>query len=138
MFLSPSEITQIFMVPQGHPQFGTPQYAQMPLFWNVNRATPDNLRERIYAHLYPRLTTRSNAFTVHYWVETLQGLPDRPGDRWREGVDTVTGEERGFVVIERYLNPNDPQMIDLATNTGFDLNTLYRFRTLQKSNFHER
>ncbi len=77
-------------------------------FWDKYRLTGDNVRERPYARLYSRLTTKSNTFTVHLRVQTLQKRANDPNqDTWDEDKDLVTGEYRGSALIERYLDPSD-------------------------------
>ncbi len=49
----------------------------MRKFWDNgsttgNTVTGDNLREKPYADLYPRLTTKSNTYTVHFRVQNAQ------------------------------------------------------------------
>ena len=104
--------------------------------------TGDNSRERIYTTVYPRLTTKSNTFTVHYFVQTLkQVLP--PGSAsgawqtWREGVDAVTGEYRGSTIIERYVDPNDPSIPDFTSPAYADvaLDPWYKFRVVSNTQF---
>jgi hypothetical protein len=89
-------------------------------FWKYNALTGDNLREKPYTDLYPRLTTKSNTFTVHYRVQTVRQRP-YPGAAsnaaamaawykiWDEKRDQVISEFRGSTTIERYLDPQDPR-----------------------------
>jgi hypothetical protein len=44
----------------------------MAAFWNGNRLTGDNLREKPYVDLYSRVTTKSNVFNVHIRVQSLK------------------------------------------------------------------
>jgi len=123
-----------------------PTRADMDNYWNStaagHRLTGDNLRERIYATLYPRLTTKSNTFTIHFRVQTLkQALP--PGStaaawtQWREGTDVVTGEYRGAQTIERYVDPNDTSIPDFTASpsTTQSLAPYYKFRVLSLKQF---
>jgi uncharacterized protein (TIGR02600 family) len=113
-YLSESEICGVPLVPQGldSGSVATTQTA-LAAFWNPSNSanvsgalTGDNLRELPYAQLYGRLTTRSNAYTVHIWVQVLKKLTDDPQQNiWREGTDLVLGEWRGEYEIERYLDP---------------------------------
>jgi hypothetical protein len=41
-------------------------------FWSDYTLTGDDKREMPYNHLLPRVTTRSNTFRVHYWVQSLR------------------------------------------------------------------
>ena len=65
--------------------------------------------------LYPKLTTKSNTFTVHYRVQVLKQVPgiDREYDTWDEEKDVVMAEQRGSYTIERYIDPNDPRLRDV-------------------------
>jgi uncharacterized protein (TIGR02600 family) len=104
-FKSASEICDLFLVPKG--QFLT----GMTDFWNNTYSlTGDNLRERPYATLYPRLTTKSNIFSVHFYVQTLKQVnrtTPASWQTWDEKKDVVTGEYRGTAVVERYIDFND-------------------------------
>ena len=104
--------------------------------------TGDNSRERPYTTIYPRLTTKSNTFTIHYYVETLKQVlpPSAPASAWqvwREGVDSVTGTYRGATTIERYVDPNDSTIPDftLAANQNTALDKYYKFRVISNSQF---
>jgi hypothetical protein len=105
-------------------------------FWSKNRMTGDNLRELPYNNIYPRLTTKSNTYTVHYRVQMLKKLPGGDQSTWDESKDKVASELRGSTLIERFLDPNATYP-DYATafSTSASLETLYRFRVLQRSQF---
>ncbi len=75
-------------------------------FWAKNNLTGDNSLERPYAAIYPRLTTKSNVYTVHVRVQTLKKIPKGDQTVFQDGIDQVTSEFRGSFVIERYLDPN--------------------------------
>lgn len=146
-YKSATEICDIPLVPQG----GTPPYSY-PLaatFWQTTfPLSGDNTRERPYAHLYGRLTTKSNTFTVHYKVQVLRqrsGSPDFAV--WQEGKDVVLSEYRGSTILERYIDPNDPDLPDFATRTGgnttrfpnvedrMNMDNYYRIRTVATKRF---
>ena len=149
VFKSASEICEIPLVPSndtsanatipliGDPYgySGTITRATLGDFWKANRVTGDNLREQPYNVLYPRLTTRSNTFTVHVWVQTLKKLPGTNPTQWVEGKDRVTAEYRGSYLIERYLNPAEAGIPDYASNPTGNLNTFYRFRIISAKQF---
>jgi hypothetical protein len=109
--------------------------------------TGDNEREKPYADLYPRLTTRSNTFTMHVKVQTLRQLPrsaDPAYATWNEGKDAILGEYRGSSTIERYLDPSDPRIgASGGIVNGYptinpdtqSLEPLYRFRTIITKKF---
>jgi len=116
-FRSASEICELYLVPTKQTLEG------MPDFWASNgKLTGDNLRERPYASLYPRLTTKSNVYSVHFYVQTLQQLNRNVSGSWNtwdEKKDIVTGEYRGTTVIERYIDLEDPALPDFA-QSGVD------------------
>ena len=124
--------------------------------WTKNLATGDNTRERPYANLYGKLTTKSNAFTVHMRVQALQQSipPGTPATsvrwaQWDEKRDRVLGEYRGSSIIERYIDCMDPQLANFDETykggTQIDdqgkisragsLDPFYRFRVLSVKKF---
>ncbi len=116
-YLSESEICAVPLVPNVTPSLngGSVAATQTALaaFWSpANSAnssgalTGDNLRELPYAQLYGRLTTRSNSYTVHVWVQVLKKITTDPNQNmWNPATDQVLGEWRGEYEIERYLDP---------------------------------
>ncbi len=98
--------------------------------------TGDNMRELPYGLLYPRLTTKSNSFTVHVKVQTLAKLRSDPAQNtFKEGTDKITGEFRGSFAIERYIDPSDPTIPDFAADATASLDSHYRFRILSSKQF---
>ena len=98
--------------------------------------TGDNTREMPYNHLYPRLTTRSNTFRVHYRVQTLSKARSTPPDQWIEEKDTVMAEQRGSTLIERYIDPELTDVPDFATELLPDqaVDDFYSFRIVSSTN----
>ena len=129
-YVSASEICEVPLIPTGT------TYANINSFWSTNQLTADNLRELPYNDIYPRLTTKSNTYTVHYRVQMLKKLPSGDQTTWDESKDKVASELRGSTLIERFLDPNATYP-DYATafSTSASLETLYRFRVLQRSQF---
>lgn len=131
-FRSPSEICDIHLVPAGA---GVESAGDMAEFWTRHRPTGDNTRERPYATLYPRLTTRSNTFRVHFIAQSITKSkslsPDEVGPNER-----ITSEHRGSAVIERYLDPQEPGLPDFTT-TGLtrSLDSYHRFRIIENRKF---
>jgi len=142
VFLTPSEICDIPLVPDVTTPPPDPTYPypwpdatpvtleNLDAFWEFHRITGDNQRENPYSLLYPRLTTRSNTYTVHLCVETLQKRRGGDPARWEEGKDRVTSRFRGAYLIERYMDPADPipdyvQDPDAAAPDAF-----YKFRVI--------
>ncbi|WP_050024879.1 Verru_Chthon cassette protein A [Verrucomicrobium sp. BvORR034] len=152
VYRSPSEICEIFLVPQRIPggDYGSATvppttYEAMNEWWNgsANTAdamdlTGDNLREAPYGQLYPRLATQSNTYTVHYRVQTLKKARSSDAAGWEEGKDAVTAEYRGSAMLERYLDPNEKELG--AVGLGGDLfvnswDAFFRFRVIQNKQF---
>jgi len=80
---------------------------KMRTFWLGNKITGDNSLERPYSYIYPRVTTKSNTYTVHVKVQCLKKLAmDKDQNIWKEGRDQILGEFRGSYEIERYLDPD--------------------------------
>ncbi len=125
-------------------------------FWDqYGQLTGDNMREKPYADLYPRLTTKSNTFTVHLRVQSLKKRPFAGGkdadaleQEWLEGKDQVLSEYRGAVLIERYINPqdrrfdaSDPETVNRKDHINVDdmegrnLESAYKFRVLGVKRF---
>jgi hypothetical protein len=138
IFRSAAEICTIPLVPKDAP--GNPTYASMAAWWRGYRVTGDNSKERPYARTYPKLTTKSNTFTVHYRVEVLKKRAGGSQDTWEEGSDVITATLRGSTGIERYVDPRDPNLPDYAALslpvTGSDaLPNFYRWRVLSERQF---
>jgi len=137
IFRSATEICDLHIVPDD-PSDPNASVAGMPAYWNTHRLSGDNLRERIYTTLYPRLTTKSNTFTVHYRVQVLkQGFG--PGSSswatWDESRGQILSEIRGSSVIERYIDPNQSTLPDFATDTSATIDSYYRFRIVSTKKF---
>jgi len=128
-------------------------------WWALNLLTGDNLREKPYGDLYPRITTKSNTFTVHYRVQTLRQRPfpgsssdttgkDKWYKVWDETRDQVLSELRGSTTIERFIDPQDSRFakflpggapnpvpwtfIDVQKDS---LEPAYRFRIISNKRF---
>lgn len=156
IFRSASEICDIFLVPKpisgrtyypradGLPS-SSPTYESMVTWWNGSLAsqkdgfelTGDNVRESPYNQLYPRLTTKSNIFTVHYRVQVLKKARSTAADEWDESKDAVAAEQRGSSIIERYIDPNDPELPNYFANPTQSgaLDDYYRFRVITRKTF---
>ena len=134
IFRSATEICDLWMVPKGS------KLSEMTTYWNDKRLTGDESRERIYTTLLPRLTTKSNTFTVHVRAQALQKTASSPPGAWVEGVDLVRSEYRGSTIIERYLDPNEESIPDYATNASAalkdPLDRYYKWRQLQTVDFN--
>jgi uncharacterized protein (TIGR02600 family) len=148
IFRSPSEICTLDLIPQD----SGATYGNMETkggYWSQHALTGDNSRERPYADIYPRLTTKSNTFTIYMRVQTLQKLKTDADPRtWTENVDVVTGEYRGSETVERYVDPNDGRLTDGAINFDYAdptyttggatpplISQLYKFRVVSSKQF---
>ena len=154
-FKSATQICERFLYVKGAPtvppgQSLSAEATKMNQWWANYTLTGDNLREKPYADLYPRLTTKSNTYTVHFRVQTLRQLPrdtTAAYGNWQEGKDSILGEYRGATTIERYIDPSDPRFdsTNPASNGGFispdnvtgtnSLETMYRFRVVGSKKF---
>jgi uncharacterized protein (TIGR02600 family) len=154
VYRSASEVCNIFMVPSKQPNAtaATPagpsgttaldKYNATATWWDDKTLTGDNLRESPYNYIYPRITTKSNTFTVHLRVQALKQVPgwrttaDDWG-RWDETKDQVVSEYRGSASIERYVDPNDTSIPDFAQPANYSKNLApyYRWRTLTEKQF---
>jgi uncharacterized protein (TIGR02600 family) len=128
LFRSPSEICDIDLWPDGLP------VSNWPAFWDANLATGDNMRERPYSHIYPRLTTKSNVFTIHMRCQALKKSPKTDPDDFDEDRDQVLGEYRGSATIERFIDPNDVQLRDYNPKER-SVDPYYRFRVIGMKRF---
>lgn len=146
----------MFLVPQrmeGHdygtatpPPADSGAWTKMVAWWNGStdplavdafEATGDNTREAPYAQLYPRLCTRSNVYRVHYRVQLLKKSRSTNPAEWDETKDQVVAEYRGSSVVERYLDPHDQAVPDMAgtINTADALDDYFRYRVVDKQPF---
>jgi hypothetical protein len=136
------------------PKF-TPGDNAMKHFWEKCLLTGDNMREKPYNDIYPRITTKSNTYTVHMWVQALRksstsGLTKAGAATailsWDEAKDQVIAEYRGSTTIERYIDPEDrhfdpknPETVsknDLINPDTTSLESLYRFRVVESKRFN--
>lgn len=120
---------------------GTSLQSTMDQFWQNHSATGDNTRERPYANLYARITTRSNVFRVHMRAQIVKKTRSGSPDVFDATKDAVLGEYRGSTLIERYIDPSDTSnpIPDYGASTNplnlAPLETFYKFRTLESKRF---
>ncbi|MCE9588069.1 MAG: Verru_Chthon cassette protein A, partial [Verrucomicrobia bacterium] len=159
-FVSASEICDISLIPQDVPLVGsmrphvsagfTPSTSLSSFdsllgsFWERHKLTGDNSLEKPYAYIYPRLTTRSNSYTVHVRVQTLAQNTRNSSYILKASQSQPTGEFRGSFLLERYLDANSATIVDSAGNpkavpasgdtTGLALGP-YRFRVVSSKQF---
>jgi len=149
-FKNASEICELFLVPEDENISGTSLSAiqsQMKAFWDNHGLTGDNVLERPYANIYPRLTTRSNSFRVHFLVQSLRKARTTDPRTFDQARDNITGESQGDALIERAIDPNDEALntddynyLGKATSEGSldgvkSLDTLYNWRIRHVRNF---
>jgi uncharacterized protein (TIGR02600 family) len=130
IFRSATEICELHLVRQSE---SLSDYTSGKI-WDSALMTGDNTRERPYTNLYAKLTTRSNVYTVHLRVQGLRKSKGSDPTQWDESKDQVVGEYRGSALIERYIDPGDPLLVDYATTSG-NLNARYKFRVLSTKKF---
>lgn len=148
VFRSATEICDIHLVPKGQQldADGSNADSVMATFWSVNALTGDNSRERPYANIQGRLTTKSNTFTVHYRVQSLKQVPRANAAdyaNWDERKDVVLGEMRGSVTMERFIKPGESGIPDYASiysgnpsATPQDLGNFYKWRIVNTREFN--
>jgi uncharacterized protein (TIGR02600 family) len=95
--------------------------------------TADNLRERPYTTIYPRVTTKSNTYTVHLRVQKLKKRRGSDPQTFDQTKDTITSGYRGSFIIERFLDPK-ASTFDITDSTS----TLgpYKFRVINTKQFN--
>ncbi|MGB8170435.1 MAG: hypothetical protein WCF18_23230, partial [Chthoniobacteraceae bacterium] len=119
-------------------------------WWTQNALTGDNVREKPYADLYPRITTKSNTYCVHVRAQALRQSaasdPATAADHyrtWDEKRDRIVGEYRGASIIERYIDPQDERFDKTTLNKEItiinpdttSIDSAYRFRVLNTKRF---
>lgn len=135
IFLSETQVCSLPMIPEGQTW-----RANFENWWQDYQLTGDNSRERIYADILPKLTTRSNTYTVHFWAQSLKksnAQTDEEAALWDNEKDKVTAEYRGSRTIERYIDPNDTSIPNYAgtLNASPSLGNFYRWRVLSNKAF---
>ncbi|MEZ0385773.1 MAG: Verru_Chthon cassette protein A [Verrucomicrobium sp.] len=157
VFRSASEICEVFLIPQkisdrtystaaGGKGDRNPTYNEMTDWWNGSlnvqtdgmELTGDNTRESPYNQLFPRLTTRSNVYQVHYRVQALRKARSTAPHLWDDTKDMIAADHRGSAIIERYLDPNITQLPNFITELNRPdaaLDDHYRFRVIEHKQF---
>ena len=157
-FRSASEICELWLVPDknGKGQEDGDWNLEFTIkeFWKTHRLTGDNMRERPYSNLYPRVTVRSNVYKVHMIAQTLKQASSNAVDSFstipKEGLDPdqVTAEWRGSAIVERVINPHEPALqtknmdylveFSAANPTRIPrLDTFYTYRVTEVKSFTE-
>ena len=133
LFRTASEICDIDLYPKGL------LVTNWDKFWNIDYAqTGDNQRERPYAHIFPRLTTKSNVYTVHMRCQAIRKAPGSKADEFDEKKDTVVSEYRGQATIERFIDPNDRNLEkydEFNVDGDGKIDPYYRYRVINVKQF---
>ena len=139
IFRSASEICSLDLIPTDTGAAYSTDGSTMRTYWNNHALTGDNSRERPYTDIYPRLTTKSNTYTVHFRVQTLKKSGMTSPATWDEGRDQMLSEYRGSQVIERYVDPGDTNIPDYPVQYPAaappSIDTYYKFRVLETKKF---
>jgi len=149
LFHSPAEICDIYLVPKDsmnpgfYANWTTNAIADAAWYGSDFALVGDNVREHAYGDLYPRLTTKSNTYTVYYKVQVLKNPPNANQAQWDESSGVVTGEYRGSTSLERYLDPNNNSIPDFTVSTKnpavdssqSSLDNYYQWRTVANNAF---
>ncbi|XHR30969.1 MAG: Verru_Chthon cassette protein A [Chthoniobacteraceae bacterium] len=141
IFRCPSEICDIYLVPYDK-SWTTDTAAQTSWYGDDFALVGDNTRERPYADLYNKLTTKSNTYTIHYHVQILQKSKTRnltaPTIFDPSNGDKVIADQRGATTFERYLDPADDRIInqDPARTDATSLEQYYRARIINSTVFN--
>ncbi|MDB6153064.1 MAG: hypothetical protein JWL90_1517, partial [Chthoniobacteraceae bacterium] len=128
LFRSPSEVCEMDLYPKG---VNVPSWNS---FWTANAQTGDNMRERPYVHIYPRLTTKSNVYTVHMRCQAIRKSPGSKDNEFDPKRDQVLGEYRGSSVIERFIDPND-ETLSRYDEKKERVDGYYRYRVVSSKQF---
>jgi len=136
LFRSTSEICDVDL----YPALATP--SDWKSYWDSptatgNTQTGDNMRERPYSHIYPRLTTKSNVFTVHMRCQAIRKSPNGKANEFDEKRDRVVSEYRGSAIIERYVDPNDENLANYDYKKE-KIEPYYRYRVIATKHFAPR
>lgn len=132
-FRTPAEICDMHIIPDDatvNTSSRSSIDSSMASYWATHTLTGDNSRERIYTTVYPRLTTKSNTFTVHFRAQSLRKRPASDPQTWDDRTDIVTGDYRGATTIERYIDPSNTSIPDYASNPDATptLDSFYHWR----------
>ncbi|NNM30735.1 MAG: Verru_Chthon cassette protein A [Akkermansiaceae bacterium] len=133
VFRSASEICEVHLVRESE---SLANYTDGS-FWKGHLLTGDNTRERPYANIYGRVTTKSNVFRSHFRVEKISIAGTDPA-RFTTDDITVRASRRGSALIERFVDPNDPDLdrVDFAARgEKKTVDDFYRFRILERREF---
>ncbi len=141
LFRSASEICEVNLFPRNVTGTATGTSAgtvkDWNAFWNARGMTGDNMRERPYVHIYPRLTTKSNVYTIHMRCQAISKAAASKPNEFDPKRDKVLGEYRGSALVERFIDPNDETLsrYDASRET---IDGYYRYRIISTKQFAPR
>jgi uncharacterized protein (TIGR02600 family) len=142
IFRSAADICDIFLVPgkrEGETVASTAWTSNTAAetFWSNHKLTGDNVKERPYNGLYPRLTTKSNTYTVHVRAQVVRMPATGDAEVWVESPDRVVSEYRGSAIVNRYIDPEETALPDFANpaKAGETLEKFYKYRVLEARRF---
>jgi hypothetical protein len=135
IFRSATQICDLWLVPDNESLS-----AMRADQFNKYKLTGDNVRERPYANIYPRLTTQSNTYRVHYRVQTLTtrdpGVFSDPEGKAKGMKDSITADRRGSYLIERFLQSDDKRFGNEIDPMKDPLSKAYKIRVLSQTEFN--
>ena len=143
LFRSASEICDMDLYPTA-PKDATdaspapnPALTDWGTFWDTDFAqTGDNMRERPYSLIYPRVTTKSNIYTIYMRCQAVKKVAGTAVDKFDPKKDKVIGSYRGSATVERFIDPNDTQLANYDPNArDSSVDKFYRFRVLATKQF---
>ena len=136
IYKSATEICDIFLVPEGS-KWTSDAEALSEWYGDDFALVGDNTRERPYTYILPRVTTKSNVFTVYTRVQVLKNpLPADQQNQWIEGRGKIVGEYRGSTTLERFIDTSDSTLPDPAADSSISsLDTFYKWRVLETAQF---
>ena len=132
LFRSASEICTVDLYPKDLPLGNWTAFCD-----NQYGLTGDNMRERPYAHIYPRVTTKSNVYTVHMRCQAIRKAKGTPANEFDPDKDSVLGEYRGSATIERFVDPND-KALNNYNEFQQKVDPYYRYRVINTKQFSSR
>ncbi|NRB74668.1 MAG: Verru_Chthon cassette protein A, partial [Verrucomicrobiales bacterium] len=118
-------------------------------YWRYHSLVGENSKERTYANIHQRLTTKSNTFKVHFRAQVLKQSrreSDEDYKEWRPEFDSVQGEYRGSSIVERFVDPHHEELKDFASlfaskginlnpDNGETLDQFYQYRVVNPRRF---
>ncbi len=135
LFRSASEICTVDLYPHLSTTTLATTVTDWDKYWNTTNAlTGDNGRERPYSHIYPRLTTKSNVYTVHMRTQAIRKSRTSKPNEFDPEKDSVVGEYRGSATIERFIDPNDEALKNYDEKKD-KVDLYYRYRIVNTKHF---